>query len=69
MVSAVCLPARCPLASGQDSESALYPSFRHWSVCMYQYAVPIMVRGGRVQSRALASEIQPVIGRHFSCPT
>jgi hypothetical protein len=36
---------------------------------MYQYAVPIMVRGGRDQSSALASEIHPVIGRHFSWPT
>ena len=41
----------------------------YWSVCMYQYAVPIMVRGGRDQSRALASLSQPVIGRHFSWPT
>ena len=31
--------------------------------------VPVIVRGGRLQSSALASEIQPVIGRHFSCPT
>ena len=31
--------------------------------------VPIMVRGGRDQSSALAREIQPVIGRHFSWPT
>jgi hypothetical protein len=36
---------------------------------MYQYEVPVIVRGGRVQSSAFASEIQPVIGRHFSCPT
>ena len=31
--------------------------------------VPIMVRGGRDQSSALASDSQPVIGRHFSWPT
>jgi hypothetical protein len=36
---------------------------------MYQYEVPVIVRGGRVQSSALAREIQPVIGRHFSWPT
>jgi len=36
---------------------------------MYQNDVPVIVRGGRLQSRPFASEIQPVIGRHFSCPT
>ena len=29
----------------------------------------IIWRGGRVQSRPKASWAQPVIGRHFSCPT
>jgi hypothetical protein len=36
---------------------------------MYQKDVPGVVRGGRLQSMALAREIHPVIGRHFSCPT
>ena len=69
MASAVCSWSIVPRDSGEASEDVEYPSLRHCPVCMYQYEVPVMVRGGRVQSSAFASEIQPVIGRHFSCPT
>ncbi|KUG59493.1 hypothetical protein AVL61_16405 [Kocuria rosea subsp. polaris] len=67
--SAVCMPFRCPSARGDWRESEEYPSERNWSVCMYQNAVPIMNRGGRVQSVAAAIVAWPVIGRVFSWPT
>jgi hypothetical protein len=45
------------------------PVVAPWSVWVYQYAVPIICRGGRCQSVAIASVAHPVTGRHFSCPT
>ena len=32
----VCFPANRPRPSGVDSASARYPSYRHWSVWVYQ---------------------------------
>ena len=71
MTSAVVSPANGPPVPGvaADRVSALNGSYRNWSLCRYQYAVWIIVRGGRAQSFAVEYICWPVDGRTFSCPT
>jgi hypothetical protein len=57
MTSAVLRPVSCPPAApgaADDRLSAPNGSYRNWSLCRYQYAVWIIVRAGRAQSRAFA---------------
>src|SRR6185437_211290 len=63
--SAVAIPANRPSPAGEANVAAPNVSYRHWSVARYQYAVPIICRGGRTQSRDIASAACPVTGRTF----
>ena len=60
------MPARAPLPAGEMNSSASKLSCRHWSLIRYQKGVAGCWRGGRNQSRAKATVIQPVIGRYLT---
>src|SRR5660397_132665 len=69
MVSIDLRPLNRPSPSGDEIASGPKLSYRHWPVLTYQKAVPIIWRGGRIQSNPKVSVAHPVSGRIFSWPT